>query len=185
MPDLIESTNSLPRLGCEFGYHGPPSHSIVNFQTNQSRVIMHTQLFTSKDYAKRIERFLLLRDHHDTHLFRFEYGLVSRRSSQGRAAEQSRNSLKDVAHAFTLAVYATNFEMRSNEVNHTHMNQDSWTLTRWGGECILIGRFISLQRVCQNQINGLRLVPRLVNVNAYIQYIPTLSVCSASSTTFF
>ena len=33
-------------------------------------------------------------------------------------------------------------------------------------------------------INGLRLMPPLVNVNAYIQYIPPLSVCSAPSTSF-
>ena len=36
----------------------------------------------------------------------------------------------------------------------------------------------------RSKINGLRLVPPLVNVNAYIQYIPPLSVCSASSTCF-
>ena len=39
---------------------------------------------------------------------------------------------------------------------------------------------------CNHLINnGPRLVPPLVNVNAYIQYTPTLSVCSASSPTCF
>ena len=48
---------------------------------------------------------------------------------------------------------------------------------------LVADRPITHNLVCKKR-NGLRLVPPLANVNAYIQYTPPLSVCSASSTSF-